>query len=111
MPLRAKSFVKGDAITLSYQLKENGASKDISGMTFKFGAKEKIDDMQYKIEPVSGLIENSGEGKFSFTLTGAQTNIVFSGVYEITMYDSFLKKTTLTPSGGVPIKITENIID
>lgn len=109
--MNALKIVKGDNAVLRYQLKEEGVPKDISMMTFKFAAKQTIDDTSYKISPVTGAIDDAVNGKFSFTLDSAATGTVFTGLFEICMYDGSNNKTALTPAGGVSIKIVESIID
>lgn len=100
--------IKGETRTLQYQVLENGTPKNISGMTFKFAAKQKIPDTTYIISPVAGTITDAVNGKFSFTIT---FTTVFAGVYEIAMYDATAQKTILTTPGGAPIRVVEDIID
>ena len=111
MSLTAKTLIKGDKVTLRFQLKEDGLPKDITGMTFKFGVKEKLTDASYKIGPKDGAIDDAAQGRFSFTLTASDTASAFSGVYEIAMYDSGTNRSTLTPAKGVAFRVMENIID
>ncbi len=105
------TLTRGDTVTLSYQLKEDGAAKDITGMTFKLAVKEAVSDASYKISPVSGTIDDAALGKFSFALTDIETDqSPFAGVMEIAMYDAQSKKTTLTAAGGVVFRLVEDIV-
>lgn len=105
---------KGETRTLRYQVKEDGAVKDITSMTFKFAVKEvnELDDSAYAIEPVDGTIDDAVNGKFSFALTEAMTDITpFLGRFSVVMYNASLNKTTLTPVGGKLFEIFEDIIE
>ena len=99
---------KGEKVTLKYQVKENNAVKDITGMTFKFGAKGENTDTDYKISPIDGTIDDAANGKFSFPVT---FSVVFDGVFEVAMYDASSNKTVLTKPGGQIIEISEDVID
>ncbi len=109
MALKILIFAKADKPTLRIQIKENSLVKNITGMSFKFGVKEKLTDATYKLGPITGTIDDAVNGKVSFTFTVLDS--VFSGQYEIAMYDAFLNRTTLTPAGGIAFKVMENIID
>ncbi len=109
MSLTVKTFVKGDMSTIRIQVKENGSPKDVTGMAFKLGVKERSTDSAYKIGPVTGTIDDAVNGKVSFSV--ASGNAAFAGVYEIAMYDAESKKAVLTPAGGVGFKVVESIID
>ncbi|MBI4822662.1 MAG: BppU family phage baseplate upper protein [Nitrospirae bacterium] len=109
MALKSLTFTKGDKRILRIQVKENGTPKNITGMTFKFGVKENLADASYKIGPVTGVIDDVSQGHVSFTFN-VGTN-VFSGVYEVAMYDAAENRTTLTPAGGLSFRAMENIID
>ena len=105
------ALTRGDTVTLSYQLKEDGLEKDITGMTFKLAVKEGITDASYKINPVSGTIDDAATGKFSFELTESETDqSPFAGVMEIAMYDASSNKTTLTGAGGIAFRLVEDIV-
>ena len=102
---------KGDKATLRYQLREDGAGKDITGMGFKLAVKEKLTDSGHKISPVDGTIDDAANGKFSFVLTSTETDQApFRGLMEIAMYDGSGDKTTLTPAGGLPFRLVEDVI-
>ena len=102
---------KGDKATLRYQLREDGAAKDITGMSFKLAVKEKLTDSGHKISPVDGTIDDAANGKFSFVLTSTETDqSPFRGLMEIAMYDGSGDKTTLTPAGGLPFRLVEDVI-
>jgi hypothetical protein len=103
------TLVKGEKRTLRYQLKENDTEKDITGMSFKFGVKEKLDDTTYKIGPADGTIDDATGGKFSFTLTAPDET--FLGLYEMAMYDASNNKTVLTAPRGIVFRVVESIID
>ncbi|KAF0145113.1 MAG: hypothetical protein FD156_1224 [Nitrospirae bacterium] len=111
MSIGSQQFVKGETKTISLQLKENGIAKNITGYTFKFAGKAKHSDTAYKIPVINGAITDAANGKFSFTINAADVAAVFSGVFEIAMYDALLKKTVLTPPRGTPVTVHEDIID
>ncbi len=105
------TITRGDNVTLSYQLKEDGAAKDITGMSFKLAVKVKAADATFKIDPVTGTIDDEAAGKFSFALTDTETDQApFAGLMEMAMYDASSNKTTLTPAGGLLFKIVEDIL-
>lgn len=105
------TITRGDTLTLSYQLKEDGALKDITGMSFKLAVKEKAGVVAHKIGPVDGSTDDAAAGKFSFALTSVETDQApFSGVYEISMYDAGSAKTTLTEAGGLGFRLMEDIV-
>jgi hypothetical protein len=103
------TLVKGEKRTLRYQLKEDGSQKDIAGMSFKFGVKEKLDDATYRIGPVDGVIDDAASGKFSFTFTAPEET--FLGLYEVAMHDASSNKTVLTLPRGIGFRVVESIID
>ncbi len=104
-------IVRGDTLTLSYQLREDGVAKDITGMSFKLAVKEGISEASYKIGPVDGAIDDAASGMFSFALTETETDqSPFAGVMEIAMYDALGKKTTLSEAGGVGFRLMEDIV-
>ncbi len=108
--MTAKRFVKGDKPTLKFQLTQNGAARDITGMTFKLTVKQFITNTVAVIGPVNGALNDVANGKFSFTLDLTNTAPV-RGKMEIAMYDGAGNRTTLTPPGGVDFSVIENIID
>ncbi len=104
-------ITRGDNVTLSYQLKEDGVAKDITGMSFKLAVKENLTDTAFKIAAVDGTIDDEATGKFSFALTDTETDqSPFAGVMEIAMYDGSGNKTTLTPPGGLAFRLMEDIV-
>ncbi len=104
-------ITRGDNVTLSYQLKEDGVAKDITGMTFKLAVKEGITDASYKVDPVTGTIDDAATGKFSFELTEVETDqSPFAGQMEIAMYNGSGDKTTLSAAGGVEFRLVEDIV-
>lgn len=105
------TLTRGDTVTLRYQLKEDGAAKDITGMTFRLAVRENISDPAAKIGPVDGVIEDESNGKFCFTLDDTHTDQApFAGLAEIAMYDAADRKTTLTPAGGLGFRLVEDIV-
>ena len=105
------TITRGDKVTLSYQLKEDGSPKDITGMSFKLAVKEGLEDAAYRIDPIDGTIDDAASGKFSFALTSTETDqSPFRGVMEISMYDAQSNKTTLTAAGGVVFRLVEDIV-
>lgn len=107
--MTAKTFTKGDKPTLKIQIKENSIAKNITGMTFKLGVKEKLTDTVYKLGPFTGTLDDAPQGKVSFTFEVGTS--VFSGLYEIAMYDAQSNRITLTPAGGLAFRVVENVID
>ena len=109
--MNPETVVRGDTVTLKYQLREDNVAKDITGMTFKLAVKEKLTDSGHKISPVDGTIDDAANGKFSFVLTSTETDQTpFRGLMEIAMYDGSGDKTTLTPAGGLPFRLVEDVI-
>jgi len=105
------TITRGDTLTLSYQIKEDGVAKDITGMSFKLAVKEGITDASYRINPIDGTIDDASSGKFSFALTDTETDqAAFAGLLELAMYDAQSNKTTLTPAGGVSFRLMEDIV-
>ncbi len=103
---------KGDKVTLRYQLREDGAAKDITGMSFKLAVKGKLSDSGHKISPVDGTIDDAAAGNFSFVLTSTETDQApFRGLMEMAMYDGSGDRTTITPVGGLEFRLVEDIID
>ena len=107
--MKALTFETGETVTLRYQLKEDGAAKDITGMSFTFAAKLKHTDASYQIAPVTGVIDEAAEGKFSFTVPMPATP--FSGVYSVLMIDGVGYRTVLSSRGGDAIRAMESLID
>jgi|GEM_PF-2906063 hypothetical protein len=107
-------IARADTVKLRYQVvsAESGEPQDITGMSFSFAVKERLEDTTYRIGPVSGVVEDAANGVFSFTLTAAETDQApFSGLYEIVMTDGAGARTTLTPPGGQRFVLRENVID
>ena len=105
------TITRGDTLTLSYQLREDGVAMDITGMTFKLAVKQGISEASYMIGPVDGTIDDAALGKFSFPLTETETGQgPFAGVMEIAMYDVLDNKTTLSAAGGVEFRLVEDIV-
>jgi hypothetical protein len=112
LSLSTITITKADTVTLSFQLFEDDVVKDITGFTFKFAVKEKVDDTAYKIDPVDGTIDDAANGKFSFDLTDVETDQdPFEGRYEISMFDGSGNKLTLSGARGVEFLLVEDIID
>ena len=110
MSLSKLVLVTGDTVTLQYQLVsgENGFPIDITGNTFKFAAKLNPTETAFIIDPIDGVIDDAVNGKFSFEVAvPVDPN---DGVYEIEMTIPGPKVTTLTPGGGLPISISQEII-
>ena len=107
--MKDMKFETGESATLRYQLTEDGAAKDITGMLFKFAAKEKHTDTGYTIGPANGVIDDAALGKFSFTLT--MPAMPFSGVYSVVMDDGAGARTVLNQRGGDAIRVIESLVD
>ena len=107
--MKDMKFETGERVTLRYQLTEGGAAKDITGMLFRFAAKARHTDDTYKIGPANGVIDDAGEGKFSFTLT--MPAVPFSGVYSVVMEDGAGNRTVLNQRGGDAIRVIESLVD
>ena len=109
--MKTIGITRGDTVTLKYQIKEDGVAKDITGMAFKFAVKERLSDATFKIATVDGTTDDAANGKFSFELIATETDqAAFAGLYEISMYDSGGAKTTLTPVGGLPFRLVEDMM-
>jgi len=104
-------FETGETVTLRYQVRDTvtGLPRDITGMSFRFAAKEKHTDAAYKIAPVAGAIDDAASGLFHITLDMPGTP--FTGVYSVVMEDAGAKRTVLSRAGGNPITVVENLID
>ena len=110
MSLSKLVFVTGDTVALQYQLvsEDTGFPVDITDKTFKFAAKLKPSETTYIIDPIDGTIDDAALGKFSFEVdVPTDPN---DGVYEIEMKDTLDKALTLTPGGGLPITISQEVI-
>ena len=107
--MKVLKFETGERVFLRYQLTEGGSASDITGMTFRFAAKERHTDATYKISPVTGSIEDPEQGKFSFVLDMPSTP--FAGVYSVVMEDAAGNRTVLSQRGGDPIRVIESLLD
>jgi len=110
MSLGKLVLVTGDTVTLQYQLvsAETGFPIDITGNTFIFAAKLNPSEATFIIDPIAGSIDDAASGKFSFEVLVPDDPD--DGVYEIEMTVPGPKITTLTPGGGLPISISQEII-
>lgn len=109
--MNSVTIVKGETRTLRYRIEEDGAPRDITGMSFKMAVKERPSDAAPAIGPVEGVIENASGGEFSFTLNAEDTGEAVSGRMEIAMFDSAENKLVLTPAGGVEFRIRDAIVE
>ena len=107
--MRALTFETAETVTLSYHVMQDGSAKDITGMSFTFGAKLKHTDTLYEIDPVAGSIDSAAEGKFSFSVT--MPDSPFAGLYAVVMTDGVGNRTVLSSRGGDAIKALESLID
>jgi len=106
--MKALTFETGETVTLLYQLREDGAAKDITGMGFIFAAKERHTDAAYMVAPVAGAIDDAASGRFSFEVT--MPSSPFAGVYGVVM-EAGGKRTVLTSPGGDGIRVLESLVD
>ena len=106
--MRPLSFETDETVTLRYQLREDGAARDITGMMFRFAAKERHTDTSYRIGPLDGDIEDAEDGRFSITLKMPQEP--FAGLYSVVMVDATGSRTVLTRPGGTAIRVLESLM-
>lgn len=102
-------YSTGDKITIQYQYRDaNNQPVDITGQAFQFAAKKTNTAVDFEIGPVDAVLDDPVNGLFSFTFTiGLEP---FDGVYEIVQNPGTPDKNTLTPAGGVTIKVEQAVI-
>lgn len=111
MSLSILTLTRGETAPLRFQLTENGAPKDITGMSFTLGVKAHPEDTSYAIGPLAGSIEDAAGGIVSVPNPAASAASAVAGRYELVMLDGTGGRATLTPPLGVEIRITKNIVD
>jgi len=106
MSLPVFKFNVDDTKTLKFQLRE--ADKitpvDITGLVFKFFARDKAGDAAYTISPVTGTITNATNGQFEFEVAMPSTRS--DSVYWITR-EAGGEVDTFKPAEGTEIRILE----
>lgn len=107
--MRALSFETQERATLSYELREGGSPRDITGMSFTFASKLRHTDAAYVIAPLSGQIDDATGGRFHFEIT--MPSAPFAGVYSVVMSDGTGNRTVLSTPGGDPIRVLESLVD
>lgn len=107
--MRALSFETQERATLSYELREDGSPRDITGMGFTFASRLRHTDPAYVIAPVAGVIDDASAGRFHFEVTMPSTP--FGGVYSVIMTDGSGNRTVLSTPGGDPIRVLESVVD
>lgn len=105
MSLPVLKFNVDDSKTLRFQLRE--ADKitpvDISGLTFKFFARDKAGDTAYTISPVTATIPTGTDGRFEFDVFMPSTES--NSLYWITRENGDVD--TFPPAEGTQIQIME----
>ena len=106
MALPVLKFNIDDTKTLRFRLFE--ADKvtpvNITGLTFKFFARNKAGDAAYTIDPVTGTITDAAEGRFEFDVLMPSTKS--GSVYWITR-EAAGEVDTFGPAEGTEIRILE----
>ena len=106
MSLPVLKFNVDDTKTLRFQLRE--ADKitpvDITGLVFKFFARDKAGDVAYTISPVTGTITDAANGQFEFEV--AMPSTASNSVYWITR-EAGGEVDTFQPAEGTEIRILE----
>jgi len=106
MSLPVLKFNVDDTKTLRFQLRE--ADKitpvDITGLVFKFFARDKAGDAAYTIDPVTGTITDAANGQFEFEV--AMPSTASNSVYWVTR-ESGGEVDTFQPAEGTEIRILE----
>lgn len=106
MALPVFKFNVDDTKTLRFQLRE--ADKitpvDITGLVFKFFARDKAGDVAYTISPVTGTNTDNVNGQFEFEVAMPSTRS--NSVYWITR-EAGGEVDTFQPAEGTEIRILE----
>lgn len=106
MSLPVLKFNVDDTKTLKFQLRE--ADKitpvDITGLVFKFFARDKAGDTAYTISPVTGTITDAANGRFEFEV--AMPSDPSNSLYWVTR-ESGGETDTFKPAEGTEIRILE----
>ena len=106
MSLPVLKFNIDDTKTLSFQLRaaDKVTPVDITGLTFKFFARDKAGDATYTIDPVTGTITDAANGRFEFDISMPST--ASNSLYWITR-ESGGEVDTFGPAEGTEIRILE----
>lgn len=106
MSLPVLKFNVDDTKTLRFQLRD--ADKitpvDITGLVFKFFARDKAGDAAYTISPVTGTITNAANGQFEFEVAMPSTDS--KSLYWVTR-EAGGETDTFQPAEGTEIRILE----
>jgi len=105
MALPKLEFNINDKKTLKCQLREaDGITpKDITGLIFRFYAKDEPGDASYTIDPVEATITDEANGRFEFVLTMPADP--FDGFYWIEREDGGGNIDTFKPARGTQIQV------
>ncbi len=106
MSLPVLKFNVDDTKTLRFQLRaaDKITPVDITGLTFKFFARDKAGDAAYTISPVTGTITDAGNGQFEFGVSMPSTSS--KSVYWVTR-ESGGEVDTFAPAEGTEIRILQ----
>lgn len=107
MALERLEFNVEDNKTLKFQLREGDrvTPVDITGLTFRFYAKDEPGDAAYTIDPVTATITDAANGRFEFDVTMPAT--AFDGFYWIEREDGGGNVDTFKPAKGMQIQVLE----
>ena len=107
MSLPVLKFNVDDTKTLKFQLRaaDKVTPVDISGLIFKFFARDKAGDAAYTISPVTGTITDAVNGQFEFEVVMPST--ASNSVYWVTREDGGGAIDTFGPAEGTEIRILE----
>jgi hypothetical protein len=104
MSLPVLDFNVDDTKTLKYQLREADKETpvDITGLTFRFYAKDEPGDTTYTISPVTAALTDPTNGRFEFQDVDMPSE-AFDGFYWIEREDGAGNVDTFPPSKGTQI--------
>lgn len=109
MALPVLKFNVGDTKTLRFRLlksKEDPTPVDLTGLTFRFFARQAPGDPEYKIDPIDATIPDPLDGRFIFEGVDMPAD-AFIGLYWIEREDGAANVDTLQPAEGTEIRILD----
>ncbi len=106
MSLPVLKFNVDDTKTLRFQLRaaDKVTPVDITGLVFKFFARDKAGDAAYTINPVTATITDAENGQFEFDV--AMPSTPSNSLYWITR-EAGAEVDTFQPAEGTEIRILE----